>query len=434
MKSNKPTVLSNFHTTLGIIALILLPLPGKPAYIGMLLLILPLLRLPTTLKTLCAFLQKPIVLFLLVWCLFAYISILWSENPNRSLLTSPLILIIIPSLYPLKEKSKYLILALGFGVAIHTTIQVLMWLGVMHGVRYGPGTISGGLHWYPPFTALWSSASMFLLLGLAFTTPSRRTAVLATLLLIPVPLSLLISGNKTVFFVIPIATIFLAIQCVSLTKTRRKRIAIIVICSFIIFITICFSFVPGTTVSKRNAVLLKQTMKATNLNKPQHQSKKKTLPKELREVRVDRYVSSFGLRYVWWRAGYIIWKESPWIGHGAGASLKQFAWAESQIPTERGADVEGFITPEPHSSILATAIEQGLLGILLITSSVLFALIRSWRFMSANPSLIGLSAAWVSVIAFGFVHTIQFSTYASTLILVLFVFTLYQYPKVEKAV
>jgi O-antigen ligase len=135
-------------------------------------------------------------------------------------------------------------------------------------------------------------------------------------------------------------------------------------------------------------------------------------------------VNSFGLRYVWWHGGFEIWKDSPWIGYGGGSTFKQFARIESKIPTELGADVEGFITPEPHSSILATAIEQGLLGIVLMASFGLMACIHSIRYAYKNPSIVGLSAAWFIVIVFSLAHTIQFSSYASTLVVILTALTL----------
>jgi len=97
------------------------------------------------------------------------------------------------------------------------------------------------------------------------------------------------------------------------------------------------------------------------------------------------------------------------------------------------ADVEGFITPEPHSTMLATAIEQGLVGIALMFAFVSLGLLRSIQCVRNSPSLIGLSAAWFTVIVFSFAHTIQFSAYPSTLIIVLTTLTLGLTQKTQKA-
>jgi O-antigen ligase len=139
------------------------------------------------------------------------------------------------------------------------------------------------------------------------------------------------------------------------------------------------------------------------------------------------------LRYVWWRGGFEIWKGSPWIGYGGGSTFKQFARIEAKMPTELGADVEGFITPDPHSAILATGIEQGLVGIALMTAFVFLAFLRSLKCIRNTPSLIGLSAAWFTVIVFSLAHTIQFSAYPSTLIIVLTTLTLGLTQKTQKA-
>ncbi len=103
------------------------------------------------------------------------------------------------------------------------------------------------------------------------------------------------------------------------------------------------------------------------------------------------------------------------------------------MPTELGADVVGFITPEPHSTMLATAIEQGLVGIALMFAFASLGLLRSIQCVRNSPSLIGLSAAWFTVIVFSFAHTIQFSTYASTLIIILTSLTLGLTRKTQKA-
>ena len=98
-----------------------------------------------------------------------------------------------------------------------------------------------------------------------------------------------------------------------------------------------------------------------------------------------------------------------------------------------GTDVEGFITPEPHSTMLATAIEPGLIGIALMFAFASLGLLRSIQCVRNSPSLIGLSAAWFTVIVFSLAHTIQFSTYASTLIIILTTLTLGLTQKTQKA-
>jgi len=432
-KNKYAHLLFQLHFSIGLLALSLLALPGVPANIGIALLALTLLRLPTTIKTISILFREPLFLLLIAWWSFALLSISWSDNSEKNLLVSPYLLLIIPALYPLLQESKYALLALGLGVAIHTGIQGLMWLGIMDGIRYAPRTLSGGLHWYPPYTALWSTATLTLLLGLLLTAKSKRDIRFSFLLLLPIPLSLLLAGNRTIFILLPISLIILAVKLFLFLPSKRKRIQAIAVCALIVLVGIGVLVLPGTSPSRRISAIFNQVYSTTEIGQPEKPSAPNQVMRDIRKRRVDRYVNSYGLRYVWWRGGIEIWKDSPWIGFGGGSTFKQFARIESKIPTELGADVEGFITPEPHSTILATAIEQGLVGIVLMTSFAFLAFIRSLKSVAKNPSLIGLSAAWFTVIVFSLAHTIQFSAYASTLVIVLTTLTLSLSHKTQKA-
>ena len=417
-------IISKLHFIIGFIAVSLLTLPGTPENIGIALLGITLLRIPTCIQTLRALLHKPVFLLLIAWSILALLSGVWSDNSERSLLVSPYLLLIIPALFPLRDKSNYLIFSLAIGVAIHTSIQTLMWLGIIEGIRYAPGTLSGGLHWYPPFTALWTTAVFFLLLGALLLEKSKRNILLCSLLLLPIPLSLVLAGNKTLFIVLPIGLIILAIKLCPLLPSKRARIRAFSICTIIGFANVGLLLDPGTDTNRRFSTLSQQISSTAEIDIQKNSSAPKKERNVNRKRHVDKYVNSFGLRYVWWRGGFEIWKGAPWIGHGAGSSFKQYAYIEMKLPTDIGADVEGFITPEPHSSILATAIEQGLLGIILMISFALLAFIHSIRYAYKNPSMVGLSAAWFIVIVFSLAHTIQFSSYASTLVVLLAALTL----------
>ena len=432
-KNKYAPLLFQLHFSIGLLALSLLALPGVPANIGIALLALTLLRLPTTIKTLSILFREPLFLLLIAWWSFALLSISWSDNPEKNLLANPYLLLIIPALYPLLQESKNAILALGLGVAIHTGIQGLMWLGVMDGIRYAPRTLSGGLHWYPLFTALWSTVILLLLLGLLLTAKSKRDIRFSFLLLLPIPLSLLLAGNRTIFILLPIALIILAVKLFLFLPSKRKRIQAIAVCALIVLVGIGVLVLPGTSPSRRISAIFKQVYYTTEIGQPEKPSAPNQVMRDIRKRRVDRYVNSYGLRYVWWRGGFEIWKGSPWIGYGGGSTFKQFARIEAKMPTELGADVEGFITPEPHSTMLATAIEQGLVGIALMFAFASLGLLRSIQCVRNSPSLIGLSAAWFTVIVFSFAHTIQFSTYASTLIIILTTLTLGLTQKTQKA-
>jgi hypothetical protein len=295
-----------------------------------------------------------------------------------------------------------------------------MWFGVLQGVRYKPMTLSGGLHWYPPFTALWSVAALLLLLGLILTAKSWRSRLVPLLLAMPLPVSLLLSGNRALLLAVPIAIVVLAAQLIATASTRRQRISILTTCAAIIIADISSMVIPGVLPNQRVSMLADQIASTGRSHaSPPELSQAINEEEAIRRQQVDQYVNSVGLRYVWWRAGIGIWTRSPWIGHGAGSTMDQFAIQEARMPTNLGADVEGFITPEPHSALLATAIEQGLLGITLMVSFTVLAFLRAWKCALSTPSLAGLGATWTLVIIFSVAHTLQFSNYTVSLLAVL---------------
>jgi len=421
------------HQTATIVALVLLPLSGLPAKIGFFILCAGLFRLPTTARILSSQIRTPLFVLFVAWWVVAVLSATWSSHPNQSMLANPLLVLIIPALGIAIAKPRPYILALSTGVLIHTGIQLITWLGIVEVVNYNPMTISGGLHWYPPFTALWSTTALLLLLGLILTSKSWKHRLVPLLLAIPLPLSLVLAGNRTLFLVIPFAIVVLVIRLITISSTRRRRIAVLAVCSAIIIVAIGSLLVPGTMPNQRIVRLIKDVSSVRSDIVPQQSGLIHDTSEVTRRRRVDQYTSSYGLRYVWWRAGFEIWKEAPWIGHGTGSSFDQFALQEAKLPTEYGADVEGFITPEPHSSILATAIEQGLLGITLMASLALLALVHAWKCAVATPLLAGLGATWFTVTIFSFAHTLQFADYTTSLVAILVAFTLCLKPPEQKA-
>jgi len=408
---------TKLHLFLMLLSIVLLCIPGKTSTIGFYLSVTSLLWLPTTIESVSNLVRNPIVILLSLWWAFALLSKAWSEHVDHSLLTSISVLLIIPAIYPLKNKPKLIILSLGVGTAIHTVFQYLMWSDVIDGIRYAPWKISGGLHWYTPFTAMWSASVLFLLFGALLTEKTKMGLVWFGLLLFPPLVSLFLADNKTVYIITPLMVLLVAFKLKSFFYSKlHKRISVSV-CSIILVSVLITLFIPGTRPNKRVAGLIKNASKITDfIIHNDNQS--------LENNEVDIFVSTFGLRYVWWVGGIEVWKESPWIGNGSGSTFYEFAKVESKLPTALAAGVEGFITPEPHSSLLATAIEQGLLGIMLMIGFATMAIVKSWKLASIVPALLGLNAAWLIVIFMGAVHTLQFSFYASTLIMILTVLSL----------
>ena len=422
----KLNLVNQLHQISAIIALILIPLPGWPTKIGLALLFLGLLRIPTTIKSVGELLRMPLFLLLLAWWLIAVISETWASHPTQSLLASPLLILIIPALRPVLVQPRPFILAIGLGAVIHTTIQAMIWFGIVPSIRYMPMTTSGGLHWYPPFTALWSTCTFLLLIGLILKAKSWKYRLVPLCIAVPLPVSLVLAGTRVLYIIIPFAIIFLMWKLLLVSSTRVEKIFALYVCIGICVIGIGSLLIPGTSTHRDISTLVKELSTSSgNLNAKNAES---TPIQQSRQ-----FVNSVGMRYLWWRAGLDIWKERPWIGHGNGSTKYQFAIMESKMPTKYGADVEGFLIADPHSSVLATAIEQGLLGVIPMVLFVLLAFVRAWKRAIANPPLVGLSACWLTMIGFSFVHTIQFSNYVATLVVILVSYTLCM-TKVEKSI
>ncbi len=405
----KPNRLDHYHQNAALISLILLPLPGLPSQVGLALVFVFLLRIPTTFKSVCTLLKMPVFLLFICWWLFAAISYSWASVTTHSLLASPLLLFVIPSLYPALKQHRKFILAIGIGAVIHTTIQAVCWLGVVEDIRYTPMSKSGVLHWYPPFTALWATCAFMLLLGLILNADTWKNRLAPLLIAIPLPLSLVLAGTRVLYIIIPFVIIFLMIKLLCISTNRIQRKNVIIVCIGIAIIEVGSLLVPWTSPNQNMSNLVNEISTSTG-NSGVEES--------------DQFVNSTGMRYLWWKSGFQIWKKAPWAGHGNGTSKYQYAIQEAEMPTKYGADVAGFIIADPHSSILATAMEQGLIGVILLVSFTLLAFSRAWKYATAKSSLVGLSACWLTIIGFSFVHTIQFSGYVSTLVVILATFTL----------
>jgi len=412
----KPNRLDRYHQSAVIVSLILLPLPGWPARIGLALLFVFLLRIPTTFNSIRSLLRMPIFLLFICWWLFAAISENWASVPTHSLLANPLLLFVIPSLYPALKRHRKFVLAIGIGAVIHTTIQAISWLGIVENIRYVPLTGRGGLHWYPPFTALWATCAFLLLLGLILNADNWKSRLAPLLIAIPLPLSLVLAGTRVLYIIIPFAIVILMIKLLCLLTNHIQRKTVIIVCIGI-NLTVVGSLVVPWASPNQNISRLVNEISTSAGNSDGEES--------------DQFVNSVGLRYLWWKSGFKIWKKSAWVGHGNGTSKYQYAIQEAEMPTKYGADVAGFIIADPHSSVLATAMEQGLIGVLLLVSFILLTFSRTWKYAIANPSLVGLAACWLTIIGFSFVHTIQFSDYVSTLVVILFTFTLCMIKEVK---
>jgi hypothetical protein len=143
---------------------------------------------------------------------------------------------------------------------------------------------------------------------------------------------------------------------------------------------------------------------------------------------VNRFDTSSGKRVIWWHAGWELLKDRPFIGHGAGSIRRSLAMKEAEMPSQWGAGVPGFITWNPHASLVATAIEQGGLGVLLLLAIAIGVAIGAWRRGRTCAALIGLGPAWIGLLLFSFTHAVLLEFYTSVLVSILLMASLPSRP------
>jgi O-antigen ligase len=276
-------------------------------------------------------------------------------------------------------------------------------------VAYRPFQSNGGLHWYSPYTGLWAATILLLVLGLVANTGSWKNRTPLIIIALALTASIVISGSRVLFLFIPLSLLVVLIRLITLPNVAVSRRVLAAIFISITVVSAGAVLIPDTYVNKRVKMLLKDQAQMT---KDQN----------------SNYETSLGLRYLWWKGGFNIWKRSPWIGHGGGSIMEQFALQETMMPSEFGANVTNYITPDPHSSLLATLIEQGILGASCMISFVLVSLIGAWRKAVSDPAMVGLIAAWSTLVAIGLFHTIHLSAYAIPLVSVLTVLSIRSAP------
>jgi len=130
----------------------------------------------------------------------------------------------------------------------------------------------------------------------------------------------------------------------------------------------------------------------------------------------SRFDSRLGRRVLWWNAGWHLMWEAPLTGHGAGSTQLSLGRIERTLPPEWGAVVPGFITWNPHSPYVSTAIEQGLPGVALLLSALVGATTVGWKRGRGDPLRMGIGPAWITVLLIGTSHALLLDLYTATLV------------------
>ena len=129
--------------------------------------------------------------------------------------------------------------------------------------------------------------------------------------------------------------------------------------------------------------------------------------------------SGGGLRVLWWHAGWVLLQDKPLTGHGAGSIRVSLARKEADMPSAWGAGASGFITWNPHSTWVATAIEQGIPGVALLGIACIGGAMAGWRRGRRCFTALGLGPAWIAALLFSVTHAVLLEPFTAILIAIL---------------
>jgi O-antigen ligase len=317
-------------------------------------------------------LLRSTVLWLWVsWWLLWMLSLTWSATPGAAHWDAMWGLVVIPAVMPVAHKPARWLFPVAIGVGLHSLTQATAWSGLIDTTWFTEVRKPfRGLHWYSPYVAVWAMTSMLLMIGAAACKSRRGVRIAALVLAIAAVVGLLLTMNRTA-------------------------------------LTACL-----LTIAAAAFVSLKM-----DAHFGQAQRDIMRLAGEDEDASAgSRFDSSVGRRVLWWNAGWELLLDRPVLGHGAGSTELSLAKKEAELPSEWGAAVPGFITHNPHCSLLSTAIEQGGLGVLLLLGLSITGVIRSWRVGQHMHQLVGLAPAWLALLAFSLTHAVLLEPYTVALI------------------
>ena len=398
--------------------------------------------------------RRPVVWLWVAWWLLIAASIAWSPDLSLSHWQSLLMLLLIPAVASLRAHRNAVVLAIAIGISINVCVQVLQWGHVLQSERYPWPWIAPGLFDYPPFAGIWTATVLLLLLPLLSKASTLIRALPRLMLCGSCLIGALLASSKVSLLAGSVGVVLVGLVLVLRRPTPWGRAAV---CSVIaatitialwqgfkkdsvghrVFRSLSHDIETATTAPQQPATKVTEQktldttsqqaegLSATPRPAPELQATQR-IPSRKQQTRMQ---TSFGLRTLWWNATGDIVMEAPLLGHGAGSTRDQLARAERHLPPDLGAGIDNFIIEDPHSSLLATAIEQGLLGVGLLLTCICTALWMTLRATLRDVRYIGLTGAWCMLCAGALVHTLQFSPWMTALGTVMIVLSAWLPPK-----
>ncbi len=394
------------HFWIAVLALAMQPIHPIPAAIGQgMVIFYALLRLHATWRGAMPLLRSPLVVVAILVPVWTAVAVVWSPDPRVGLedllpLRFPLFAL---CLWPMRDRVRPLVFALATGCAVQALVQTSMFVGLVPNLntQYEAWTQTGGLGKHPGNTALFAAVVLPILLGRLMVAEDRR--VPTAFLVILCAASVVLAGNRTLFLVVPVAlTVALLRVAVSRRFIRdRWRSTLVAGTTVVLAIVLTPIVAPNSLVVKRIDAMVREVERAF----------------------VDgQYQSSGGRRLYWWREALPVVRAAPVLGHGSGSMLSAMS---AHLEASRSeAEVERFVTDNPHSTLVTEAIERGAIGVLLWSLLAWFGLAGARRVSNIEPHLTGLVAAWIVLVGYGLSASVQLSGINTAVLAILLFLTL----------
>lgn len=427
--------MTQIHISLLWIAFVLMPIAGPLQHIGLLILgVAGVLGLPAFYHQRRFILAHPAVVLWLSWWLLAFLSLLWSPDPKHAVLDGVWGLLAIPAMAPILSRPRLWMWPLACGVAAQTAVQITAWSGLVATWHIWGGNANGGLHSYPPYVGLWAFVGLIMSCALILNMPSRTWRIVAWILAVIATLSIVLTVNRSSWAIAIGGLFLLAMRWAwSVHRPRGQWVAsaasLLSLLAILIVNFVQFNMGTKFELARHNAGVLvvdtsvppqgQASAATTPTTTPQSDRGQGSQTQHSPIVSTRRFDTSAGKRILWWNAGWLLLCDQPVAGHGAGSIRRSLAHLEAELPSEWGAGVSGFITFNPHASLVATAIEQGGIGVALLLGVALIVAVSSWRRGRENSALIGLGPAWIGLLLFSFTHAVLLEPYTSVLVSIL---------------
>ena len=403
------------HRWIAAVCLGVQPVATSAAGIGQLILIVyAVLRLHATWRCYATLLRSRLWWIFLAWFLYAGLTLAWTSDIDQGMdsIRKGRFIFFALALWPILDKPRLLLFGIGMGILVQLVAQVLQFGGwVDWGYDPFPRRMNGGFSKHPGNTAIWGLASCCLMFGLALIPRTVRWHW--WLLALFSMLCVFLSGSRSVYMGLGLALVMLMGLAVRQSRSQRQHMKSVVI-GCVLLISGFVGFFTLIPAGEDHGVVPMQRLVAGWKN--------------VWSARDDgASTSSESLRIFWWRVGYEEWKNAPIFGHGNGSLEGEFQKSplfQKELKEASENENSVLITDNPHSSIAFVAVEQGLVGLVILATLFFILFTSSLARGGSKPELLGLSGGVLGMTIYGLFNTIELSGFTISLMSTLVIFAI----------